>query len=42
LDIFGITVNTLNISPGEYGCKIKTQRNWRELIKNGGACGLIR
>ena len=39
---FDVKVNTLNISPEKYGRKIKTQRNWRELIKNGGACGLIR
>ena len=27
--VFGDAVNTLNIPPGEYGRKIKTQRNRR-------------
>ena len=42
IKISDVKVNTLNISPEKYDRKIKTQRNWRELIKNGGACGLIR
>jgi len=26
----GVIVNALSNSPGEYYCKIETQRNWRE------------
>jgi len=39
---FYVKANALNISPEKYDRKIKTQRNWRELITNGGTCGLIR
>ena len=28
-DYFGVEANTLSRPPGEYGRKIKTQRNWR-------------
>ena len=40
--ILDVKANALNISPEKYDRKIKTQRNWRELITNGGTCGLIR
>lgn len=36
-----IKANAFNIPPEDYDRKIETQRNWRGLIKNGGACGLI-
>ncbi len=39
--LFGDAVNTLSIPPGEYGRKIKTQRNTGTRT-SGGACGLIR
>ncbi len=39
--LFGVTPNGLSIPPGEYGRKIKTQRNWGART-SGGACGLIR
>ena len=31
LNNFSVTANALNIPPGEYGRKIKIQRNWRGL-----------
>jgi len=30
---FGITVNTLNIPPGDYDRKIKIQRNWLRIVQ---------
>jgi len=37
---FNVKANALNIPPGNYGRKIRTQRNWRGSLTNGGACGL--
>ncbi len=38
----GDALNRLSVPPGEYGRKIKTQRNRRGPAQVGGACGLIR
>ncbi len=40
--LFGDTPNGLSIPPGEYGRKIKTQKNLTGARTSGGACGLIR
>jgi len=36
LEVSSAKINMLNISPGEYNRKVKTQGNWRGLLRAVG------